>query len=82
MKTVGIVVASFMFGMLAGNACTKKVESTPAPVNSQITDAVTQAAQPAEVLDAGLVDAGVEPMTVKQDVEPSPKEVTPTVETK
>jgi len=36
-------------------ACGKKVEPVAAPVNPQITDAVTQSTPPAEVLDAGVV---------------------------
>jgi len=36
-------------------ACGKKVEPVAAPVNPQITDAVTQSVPPAEVLDAGVV---------------------------
>jgi len=36
-------------------ACGKKVEPVAAPVNPQITDAVTQSTPPAEVSDAGVV---------------------------
>ncbi len=36
-------------------ACGKKTEPVAAPVNPQITDAVTQSVPPVEVLDAGVV---------------------------
>ena len=36
-------------------ACGKKVEPVAAPVNAQITDAVTQSLPPTEVSDAGVV---------------------------
>ena len=74
MRTVGIAVASFMFGMIAGNACTQKTE--------QPTVVATMPIVVEPTVDAGVADAGAEPMTVKPDAEPSLSEVPPTVETK
>lgn len=63
-----VIVALFALS-LAG--CGKKVEAAPAPVNPQITDAVTQVGKPAEQLDAGAI-----PMSeIKPDPDPKPVEV-------
>lgn len=43
------------FALVTVVACGKKVEPVAAPVNPQITDAVTQSTPPTETLDAGVV---------------------------
>ena len=56
---------------LSLTACGKKVESVQGPVNPQITDAVTQVAQPVAAADAGVVPVS----EVKPDPDPKPVEV-------
>lgn len=66
MKTLSLVIAC-----VALMNCGKKAESVPTPVNSQITDAVTQAvAAPVVVADAGVPES-----VVKADPDPKPVEV-------
>ena len=79
MRTVGIAVASFMFGMIAGNACTQKTEQPTVVATMPI---VVEPTVDAGAADASVADAGAEPMTVKPDAQPSLSEVPPTVETK
>ena len=70
MKTFALFVAGFIFGTVVMNACGKKVESAPTPVNPQITDAVTQGAVAVAPVDAGVVES-----VVKADPDPKPVEV-------
>lgn len=66
MRTLGLVIAC-----VALMNCGKKVENVPAPVNPQVTDAVTQAV----VVPVAAADAGVAESVVKTDPDPKPVEV-------
>lgn len=73
MKALGLVIAC-----VALMNCGKKVESAPAPVNPQITDAVTQVVTaPVVAADAGVVESVVRP-----DPDPKPVEVPAVPESK
>ncbi len=72
MRALGLVIAC-----VALMNCGKKVESASAPVNPQITDAVTQVTPPVVVADAGVVESVVRP-----DPDPKPVEVQAVPESK
>lgn len=73
MRVLGLVIAC-----VALMNCGKKVESAPAPVNPQITDAVTQVV----AVPVAAADAGVAESVIKADPDPKPVEVPAVPESK
>lgn len=69
MRTVGLVIAGFMFGMIAGNACTSKKTEAVVVADGGSPEATSQVVV--------TPTSGTSEAVVKSDSSPSVQEITP-----